>query len=118
MVADGAPRGLAMKGKLCSNSFGLLATRQLEGVILPHFPPALKNTRPTDLKQSVAGDMHIFLLSSFSYDDVDQWPLIPHFFSHYQGSLGLEPEHFLLILHSDSRNIAGLEHMERWLRLE
>jgi len=57
----------------------------------------------------------IFLLSSFSHDDADQWPLIPHFISHYKERLGLQPEFFLLILHSDNRNTTGISGMAQWL---
>lgn len=54
-------------------------------------------------------------MSSFSHDDLDQWPLIPHFISHYRDHLGIDPARFLLILHSDQRNVTGLMRMARWL---
>jgi len=58
------------------------------------------------------------MMSSLSHDDIDQWTLIHHWFEHYQGRLNLQPERFLLILHSDNRNITGLSRMARWLRRE
>mmetsp|Transcript_63156 Transcript_63156/g.137303 ORF Transcript_63156/g.137303 Transcript_63156/m.137303 type:complete len:379 (-) Transcript_63156:118-1254(-) len=57
----------------------------------------------------------IFLLTAFSHDDTDQWVLMPHFFRHYMEHLLLDPEKFLLILHSDARNVSGLTSMRRRL---
>lgn len=61
-------------------------------------------------------ERRIFLLTSWSHDDWDQWPLIPHFIVHYRDHLGLEPATFLWILHSDSRNTTGIAHMAKWLK--
>ena len=55
----------------------------------------------------------IFVLSAFSHDDVNQWGLIPHWMRHYATSLRLDPENFLCILHSDSKNVTGLSRMAR-----
>lgn len=65
---------------------------------------------------SLSSGGSVFLLSSLSHDDVDQWSLFPHFFKHYQVSLGIRPELFLLILHSDSKNHSGLARMSQKIR--
>lgn len=57
----------------------------------------------------------VFVMSSLSQDDVDQWPLLEHWLRHYRDTLGLPAKHFLLILHSDYGDRAGLARRARWL---
>lgn len=66
---------------------------------------------------SPSGGGRIFLLTAFSHDDQTQRPLIPHFMDHYMRQLRILPEHFLLVLHSNTQNVSGLDllaHELRW----
>ncbi|CAE8589561.1 unnamed protein product [Polarella glacialis] len=74
------------------------------------FPPATEPVR------SLPSGGRIFLLTSFSHDDESQWPLMRHFILHYRDHLGINPKHFMIILHSDSQNITGISRLARNLR--
>jgi len=113
--ADTVPTGFMGDGLLCAAPLGPPWAAPAAGVVGP------AGSHPeAPLLQPPHGPARgrIFLLSSFSHDDLDQWPLIPHFMAHYRHRLGLDPEHFLLILHSDSRNVSGLVRMAEWFNRE
>lgn len=102
-----------------------MVTNSYESGFVPHnvlvwFAISLRgafgSSAPRNTVQTKGRLFRVFLLSSFSHDDSTQWLLIPHFFEHYTGRLGIHPEHYLLILHSDAQNVTGLERMARWLR--
>lgn len=75
-----------------------------------------ENSSKPGLTSPPARHRRVWLLSSFSLDDTDQLVLIPHWLRHYIGNLGLNPEHFILILHSESKDFFGLSVLAGWLR--
>eukprot|EP00927_Polykrikos_kofoidii_P048983 TRINITY_DN43136_c0_g1_i1.p1 TRINITY_DN43136_c0_g1~~TRINITY_DN43136_c0_g1_i1.p1 ORF type:complete len:869 (-),score=52.97 TRINITY_DN43136_c0_g1_i1:46-2271(-) len=71
--------------------------------------------KTADADMALLAERRIFLFSSISHDDEVQWPIIPHFVRHYRDLLRVQPDRFLIVLHSGSGNVTGLSGLARRL---